>query len=145
MGKLAEVMAKRQAMLSAVGEALVSSTQQRFQDGQDKDAIPWEPSQRAQSEGGKTLENKGLLRDSIDYMTTPDSVMVGSNVAYARIHQMGGTITPKKGKYLKFKGKGGKDVFVKKVTIPARPYLGVSEEDKEEVQALIADFMRGKN
>lgn len=134
LGKLAEIMAKRQAMLSAVGEALVSSTNQRFQDGKGPDGKTWEPSARAWEDGvddggfGKTLADTGRLMHSIDYATTPDSVMVGSNVAYARIHQMG--------------GKAGRG---RKVSIPARPYLGVSEEDKEEVQTIIADFMRGKN
>lgn len=138
IGKLTENMAKRQDMLSTVGETLVSSTNQRFQDSKGPDGKTWEPSARAWEDGindggfGKTLADTGRLMQSIDYATTPDSVMVGSivgsNVAYARIHQMG--------------GKAGRG---RKVSIPARPYLGVSEEDKEEVQAIIADFMRGKH
>ena len=33
-------------------------------------------------------------------------------------------------------------MFVKEVTIPARPYLGVSAEDMEEVRAVMADFLK---
>lgn len=48
---------------------------------------------------------------------------VGTNVKYAAIHEFGGTIKPKKGKFLRFPGKDGKAVFVKQVKIPKRPFL----------------------
>lgn len=49
---------------------------------------------------------------------------IGSpSVPYARIHEEGGTILPKRGKYLVFKGSRGW-AKVTKVTIPARPFLG---------------------
>ena len=69
--------------------------------------------------------------------------MVGSNLPYARIHQLGGTIRPKKGKFLKFRGLDGEDVFVKEVTIPARPYLGISDDDREEIMDTMTDFLEG--
>ena len=69
--------------------------------------------------------------------------MVGSNLPYARIHQKGGTIKPKKAKKLVFKGRGGKKVAVDEVTIPARPYLGVSADDMKEVRETISDFLAG--
>jgi len=43
-------------------------------------------------------------------------------VPYARIHEEGDTITPKKGKYLHFKGSKGW-AKVTSVTIPPRPFL----------------------
>lgn len=69
------------------------------------------------------LLQKGTLRDSIR-ITAIDakSVTVGSDRAYAAIHQFGGVIKPKAGKYLVFTI-GGKKIFAKKVTIPARPFL----------------------
>lgn len=132
-----------QALMGSVGEALVSGTLKRFDDEEDPTGKKWKPSARAAVKGGKTLDKEGHLKDSIDYSATPDKVMVGSNLPYARIHQLGGTIRPKKGKYLKFKGLDGKDVFVKEVMIPARPYLGVSSEDMEEVRETMADFLKG--
>lgn len=129
--------AQRRNLLNAVGETLVSGTLERFENEEDPEGKKWEPSGR----GGKTLQKTGELRSSIDYAVTQDGVLVGSNKKYARIHQEGGTIRPKKGKYLKFKGRDGKDVFVKEVTIPARPYLGISKADREEVEAVIADYM----
>ena len=94
-------------------------------------------------DGGQTLTDTGRLRRSIDYATTSDTVMVGSNLKYARIHQKGGTITPKKAKKLVFKGRGGKKVAVDQVTIPARPYLGISDEDMDDVKSTMTDFLAG--
>ena len=69
--------------------------------------------------------------------------MVGSNLPYARIHQLGGVIVPKKAKKLVFKGSDGATRAVDKVTIPARPYLGVSKDDLDDVRAAMADFLAG--
>jgi phage gpG-like protein len=46
----------------------------------------------------------------------------GANLKYAAIHQYGGVIKPKVKKALSFKV-GGSFITVKKVTIPARPYI----------------------
>lgn len=143
MLKAAQKLGNKQALLDSVGEALVSGTLARFDAEEDPEGNKWEPSRRAQEEGGKTLSDTAILRRSIEYATTGDKVMVGSNQPYALIHQKGGTIKPKKAKKLVFKGSGGKKVFAKEVTIPARPYLGVSADDMEEVQATIADFLAG--
>lgn len=143
LGKAAHKLGDTQALMESVGDALVSGTLKRFDAEEDPTGKKWKPSARASAEGGKTLTDTALLRRSIDYAATPEKVMVGSNLPYARIHQKGGTVKPKKGKYLKFKGLDGKDVFVKEVMIPARPYLGVSSEDMEEVRETMADFLKG--
>lgn len=116
----------KKALMASIGEALVSSTLKRFDAEEGPDGKPWQPSKRAAAESGKTLTNTARLRKSIDYAATASMVMVGSNVVYARIHQMGGKA-----------GKGHK------LTVPARPYLGVSKEDMEEVKAILAEFLAG--
>lgn len=128
----------RKALLNDVGEALISSTIQRFQDGKGPDGKEW----RTPARGGKALQDKGQLQGSIAKAVTSSAVMVGSNLEYARIRQKGGTIKPKKGKYLKFPGKDGKDVFVKEVKVEATPYLGISDEDKEEIAAILSDHLK---
>lgn len=55
---------------------------------------------------------------------------------YIRIHQFGGTITPKNGKYLVFRGEGGRLIFTKKVTIPKR--LRILETFESKGPAIIA-------
>ncbi len=126
LGKAAHKLGDTQALMESVGDALVSGTLKRFDDEEEPTGKKWPKSKRAAKEGGQTLTDKALLRRSIDYAATPDKVMVGSNLKYARIHQLGGKT-----------GKGHK------VTMPARPYLGVSAEDMEEVRETMADFLKG--
>ena len=143
LGKAAHKLGDTQALMESVGDALVSGTLKRFQDEEDPTGKKWPKSKRAAKKDGQTLTDTALLRRSVDYAATSDKVMVGSNLPYARIHQLGGTIRAKKGKYLKFKGLNGEDVFVKEAKITARPYLGVSEEDMDEVRETVADFLAG--
>lgn len=143
LGKAVHRMGDTQDLMDSIGEALVSSTLKRFQDEKSPEGEKWEPSARAAASGGTTLSNTGDLKKSIDKYVTSNKVMVGSNKEYARIHQLGGTVRPKKGKYLKFKGLGGEDVFAREVTIPARPYLGISDDDREEIVATMTDFLEG--
>lgn len=143
LGQAAQKLGNTQALMESIGDALVSGTLKRFDAEEDPQGRKWEPSGRASEEGGQTLTNIGRLRDSIDRVATPDKVMVGSNLAYARIHQEGGIITPRNAKKLVFTGRGGKKVAVDKVTIPARPYLGVSEDDMDDVKAAMTKFLAG--
>jgi phage virion morphogenesis protein len=126
------------ALLKACGEALVSGTLKRFQDEEDPQGNAWAPNRR----GGKILTDTARLQRSIDCAVAGNTVLVGSNLIYAMIHQKGGTIKPVKGKHLKFKI-GGKWVNTKQVTIKARPYLGISKADWEEIQGTIHDFIAG--
>ena len=143
LGRATGKLGNTQALMESVGEALVSGTKKRFDEKKDPEGTPWKPSRRALEKGGKTLMHSGRLRRSIDYAATSDKVMVGSNLAYARIHQKGGEIKPKKAKKLVFKDSDGKTVAVDAVTIPARPYLGVSKDEMEEVKSTMADFLAG--
>lgn len=126
LGKAAHKLGDTQALMESVGEALRSGTIERFEAEEDPQGKKWKPSARAMAGGGKTLDKESHLKDSIDYAATSDKVMVGSNLPYARIHQLGGKT-----------GKGHK------VDMPARPYLGVSEEDMDEVRETMADFLSG--
>ena len=142
LGRAAQKMKNRKEMMDSVGEALVSGTIRRFADEEGPDGEKWKPSRRALAQGGQTLVDTGRLRNSIDYAATPDKVMVGTNLPYALIHQKGGTITPKTRKHLKFKGANGW-ATVDKVSIPPRPFIGISNEDMEEAKATVAAFMAG--
>lgn len=126
LGETAHKLGNMQALMKSVGDALVSGTLKRFQDEEEPTGKKWPKSKRAAKKDGQTLTDTALLRRSIDYAATSDKVMVGSNLPYARIHQKGGKT-----------GKGHK------VDMPARPYLGVSEEDMDEVRETVADFLKG--
>ena len=65
----------------------------------------------------------GDLARSINYKVVGSRVVIGSNLPYARIHEYGGTIVPKKAKALVFKLPNGQWRRVAKVTIPERSFL----------------------
>lgn len=92
-------------------------------------------------QGSKILMNTGDLRKSIMVgEVTNESVEIGSSLVYARIHQLGGTILPKNAKMLR----AGGYFPLKRVTIPARPYLTVQPEDVPVISRLTIDFIRGE-
>ena len=94
LGRATGKLGNTQALMESVGDALVSGTMKRFDEKKDPKGKPWKPSRRALEDGGETLTDSGRLRRSIDYAATSNKVMVGSNLAYARIHQKGGEIKP---------------------------------------------------
>lgn len=113
------------------GEAIIANTQQRFRDGKDPEGKPWKHSQKK----GQTLVDTRRLRNSITKKVYFDHVEVGTNVRYAAIHQYGGTIKPRRKKWLRFKS-GGRWAMKKKVKIPARPFIGIGEDDILDIQEI---------
>jgi len=72
-----------------------------------------------------TLQQRNILMDSLTFgNATADSVDVGSSCVYAMVHQKGGKA-----------GRGGK------VTIPARPYIGLSDGDRDYMREFIQDWI----
>ena len=65
---------------------------------------------------GQILQVSGQLASSISTSYDNDSAVIGSNLDYAAIHQLG--------------GQAGKN---QSVTIPARPYLQLTQDDFEEI------------
>lgn len=127
--------------LDAAGRTLVGNTQLRFDAGAGPGGEPWQQSLRVRLFGGQTLKDSGRLKDSVTHEVEGKSVVWGTNVVYAGIHQTGGTIVPKSGKALAFKGPDGRPVFVKKVVMPARPFIGFDEIDNEDVHDVLVDVL----
>lgn len=74
---------------------------------------------------GKMLQVTGGLASSVTTDSGRDFALVGSNKEYAAIHQLG--------------GKAGRG---RKVKIPARPFLGLSDSAADEIVAVIRDFLK---
>jgi phage virion morphogenesis protein len=85
----------------------------------------WKPSKRAQKQGGKTLQDTGSLATSISSKYDNNSAQVGTNKKYAAIHHFG--------------GKAGRG---KKVTIPARPFLKLTDSDLEEIKEAVKEYLK---
>ncbi len=120
---------------------------------------------------GKILQRRGRLAASISPGSTATSAWVATNLAYAAIHQFGGTIerapyggsvrlaTDRRGNLLR-QGRNGKlAIFAKdrrknaravrfetgpySILIPARPYLAITRAGEERIIGAAARFIAG--
>lgn len=128
-------------LLEGIGSMLVRNTEKRFQKEESPSGEKWKKSQRAIRQNGKTLTDSGELKNSISSQVQGKTVQVGTNKEYARIHQFGGEIKPKNKKTLFFETADGKKIIAKKVTMPPRPFIGISDDDIDDAKGQIADFM----
>lgn len=134
--RLSKTISDLWSTLDAIGAYLVASAHRRFERQVGPDGKPWAPSIRAQIEGGWTLLDSGRLRASLTWLAGRHSVEVGTNVIYAAIHQLGGTIRAKNAPNLRFQI-AGRWISKPSVVIPARPFLGIDQEDELEIDAIV--------
>jgi len=137
----------REKLLKSVGVEAETQTVERFDTQRSPDGDSWKALAQktldhylATGRGhGSLLVGEGFLRDSVTHNVEGGgwSVLVGATMEYAATHQFGATITPKSAKALFVPGYG----MLKKATIPARPYLGVSASDAGELADLTALFL----
>lgn len=148
--KLAAAGANLRPLMQEIGEALAETTKQRFQTSTAPDGTSWAPNAPATYDNylgafkgsfgktgrltaagaGRAMSKKPLIGESgrlsreIYYRADNNSVELGSALAYSAIHQFGGQA-----------GRG------KKVTIPARPYIGLSAEDQAMIRESAAAYL----
>lgn len=113
-----------QRLFDVLGGELDNQTRRRISSEKtDPDGEPWiewsEAYAAVRPQKGGLLDLDGGLVDSIAYETSSDAITVGSNLVYALVHQEGW----------------------EKKNIPARPYLGVSDENLADLGQLVIDFI----
>ena len=100
---------------------------ERFNKEQSPEGQKWKPLSHAtirrrkkhHKKGSmKILQDTGELRRSIAYEANNDSVRVGSKLKYARTHQFG------------------------RGNIPARPFLGVTESEKQHITSMFRQYLK---
>lgn len=141
LAAIVNLTAKPSKLMKAIGASLESSTKRRFRSNVGPDGAPWKPSVRARLKGGRTLFEHGHLRDSITSDGDDEKAVVGTNLIYGPIHQFGGVIRPKTASALTFNIPGVGWRRVAKVTIPARPYLGISNDDRDEIASQVERYI----
>lgn len=109
-----------------IGALVESQTRRRL--AEEKQApdgkawAPWGPNWAGtRHKGHRLLENEGNLIDSIHFVVAGEDILVGSNLVYAAIHQFGGDEVG--------------------IPIPARPYLGLSDDNFAEMVDLVDSFI----
>ncbi|AGI33469.1 TPA: phage virion morphogenesis protein [Mannheimia haemolytica] len=119
--QIANQLEQPRRLYGILGETLKKIHTARFKAEQDPDGNNWKPLasstlalKRKRGKSTKILRQDGYLADKTAYNVTSDNVEFGSQEVYARLHQFG--------------GKAGRG---KKVTVPARPWLGVGDKDEQ--------------
>lgn len=130
-------------LLDTLGSEVVATVMDRFRRGVTPEGGKWPITLREkQGDARPTLHNEGHLRDSYTYAValSGDEVEVGSNLPYAAMHHFGGVVTAKTSKGLHFVV-GGQHVRKQSVTIPARPALGLNDEDEASLLQTADDWL----
>ena len=113
---------KKQELLANIGTVVVFQTRDRFKSKKDPDGRIWKLWSKqyriTRKSGQSLLRNEGYLEQSIVYKVNGNTVEVGSDEVYAGTHQYG------------HKG------------IPARPYLGITQQNKKEIETEIIEYLK---
>jgi phage virion morphogenesis protein len=116
--------------MDEIGAAMQASTHQRFITASGPDGKSWPAlsaeTKKRRGDDARPLRDRGHLFDSISWRAGAAEVAVGSVRKYARIQQLG--------------GKAGRG---RRITIPARPYLGVDREDRREIAEILRAHVEG--
>ena len=136
LGRLADP--DKSELLDGLGALGASQTKRRIAvEKTAPDGSAWPDN----AEGSSTLFQSGALADSVDHQQeSSNAVSWGSSLIYAGVHQFGAVIVPDSAKTLAF-SIGGSPVFAKKVTIPARPFVGISDNNGQEIERTALRFV----
>ncbi|KZY44234.1 virion morphogenesis protein [Pseudoalteromonas shioyasakiensis] len=116
--------------LGNVGEHLMLTHRDHFDQQRSPDGDPWQPlspeyAKRKKKNKDKILRLNDILRDTFAYNVGDESLEFGTNMEYAAIHQFGGESS----------------MVPRLAAIPARPFLGLSSDDEQEVIEILSDFL----
>lgn len=141
LDRLAAAVARPRPALQQVGEYLDLATRYRFDTQTGPDGQSWEPLSevtiaRRRKRGRKSsaiLVDSGNLRDLLRYLVSDTSLVFGSDRPYAGVQQFGA----RQGQF----GKSRRGGPIPWGNIPARPFLGLSEDDREEIRLIFHDYL----
>ena len=142
LGALAAAGRDLTPVMRDIGEYLLRSTKDRFEQERAPDGTPWQPlsettRRRKRRNKNRILTESGHLGGpSLSYRASPAELLFGSSAIYAGTHQFGA----KKGAY----GRTSKGAPIPWGDIPAREFLGLSDADSAEITEIVADYLRGQ-
>lgn len=128
--EIAQKTSNLRPLMKNVAGIMADSTEENFKvEGRPKWKDLSEKSKTARKKTGhypgQILQVSGQLALSVTTQYDDSSAVIGSNKVYAAIHQLG--------------GQAGKN---KKTTIPARPYLNLTNVEYEEILSLVENYLK---
>lgn len=156
--RLRELAQDPAPLLREIGDNLTEMRRARFLRGAGPNRAPWKAKRRP--DGRPILVRQGRLRDTLAWQVEGATLLIGSDLPYAAIHEFGGEVTLRavsrklsftrdKDGRSRFAKRGTKGAGVRPVTygervvrIPARPFLAADAEDSDEIADVVARHMR---
>jgi len=140
LGRLLAAANDLRPAMDEIGSQILQRTQRRFEeqkrpDGEDWKELSKKTTVRRRGAEGPILRITGRLYGSLEYKAQPDAVEIGSNWPYARIHQLGAAQGSS--------GRTRRNGPIPWGDIPARPYLGLSDDDAADVHDIIIHYLAG--
>ena len=142
MTRLSYNLSDNSELMQELGEILVASAQDRMTEGVQPDGQPFAPRSQTtidryhalQRSYGKPLTQSGDLRLGLFYQHGTDHVEYGSNAIQAAVMQFGA----RKGAF----GTGARGQSIPWGDIPARPYIGLSEDDRTAIVEVTEEWLQ---
>lgn len=137
LDRLSKASANPRPALLSIGEHLVESTKKRFDTSTAPDGTKWKPNAETtlkRKRGTKPLVGEGLLRDTINYAESGNLLTIFSPMEYAATQQFGAD----KGQF----GRTKRNTPIPWGSIPARPFLGISDNDEHMIIKTVSDYLR---
>lgn len=128
--EIAQKTSKLRPLMKNIAGIMADSTEENFKvEGRPKWKDLSEKTKSARKKTGhypgQILQVSGQLALSVTTQYDDSSAVIGSNKVYAAIHQLGGL--------------AGKN---KKTTIPARPYLSLTNDEYEEILSFVKNYLK---
>jgi len=139
--------------MKSIAALMESGTRDRFDNAKSPKGESWAETLRSQKAGGRILVDSGALLQSISSAFDDNSAIAGTNLYYAALHQNGfsGKATVKShertikkafGKRLKTPVKSTVSAHSRTMNIVARPFLGFSKDEGEEIVQILSEHIR---
>lgn len=152
--KLDAMLSDFRPVFEVLGDLLEDTTQKRFDQGVSPEGTPWAPKSQTTIDNykrrGLTVNFKPLfgpnedglpLRRSFFHTATATSLELGTNKIQAAVMQFGAS----KGQFGTYEGKGfggsTPTISIPWGDIPARPFLGISVEDRGLISETIEEWL----
>ncbi len=147
--RLAHRLTDMTEVMDEIGMSWVHSTKVRVEAGLTPEGSSFAPRSpvtlaRYLKEGGNfglPLNRSGEMRQGIFHAAGPDYVEIGSNAPQAAVMQFGA----KKGAFGTYEGKGfggsTPTISIPWGDIPARPFLGFSEQDRVNTSEILVEWL----
>jgi len=141
LAAIAAALGDMSPVMADIGELLLVSAQDRMRDGEQPDGAPFAPRSQTTLDRyakldltfGAPLNVSGDMRNTLFYDADKDSVEYGSNAIQAAVMQFGAA----KGAF----GKASNGASIPWGTIPARPFIGLSDDDQDNIVAELSEWL----